>query len=90
MKKEECIRTNASADEITPFLEIPSSPTSEPESLGTPLVPLPPFDNRIPECSDDSLELIYASILKNGDISLGKSRRKGFHGQKGEGKFGKA
>lgn len=38
------------------FLEIPSLPTSEPESLGTPLVPLPPFDNRISECSDDSLE----------------------------------
>ncbi len=90
MKKEECIRTNASAEKITPFLEIPSSPTSEPEGLGTPLVPLPPFDNRISECSDDSLELIYASILKNGDISLGKSGRKGFHGQKGEGKFGKA
>lgn len=54
MKKEECIRTNASADEITPFLD--SSPTSEPESLGAPLVPLPPFDNPISECSDDSLE----------------------------------
>lgn len=82
MKKEECIRTNASADEMTPFLEIPPSPTSEPESLGMPLVPLPPFDNRISECSDDSLELIYASILKDGDISLGKSRRKGVHGEK--------
>ena len=29
-------------------------------------------------------------FLKNGDISLGKSRRKGFHGQKKGRKFGKA
>ena len=47
MKMEECIQMNASADEMTPLLEIPSSPTSEPESLGKPLVPLLPFDNRI-------------------------------------------
>lgn len=76
MKKEECIRTNASAEKMTPFLEIPSPPTSEPESLGTSL-PLPPFDNRISECSEESLEpppLIDASILKNGDV--GKKQKK--------------
>lgn len=77
---------------MAPFLEIPSPPNSQPKNLGTSL-PLPPFDNRTSECSEESLEpppLIDDSILKNGDISLEKSRRKGFQEQKGEGKFRKA
>lgn len=41
---------------MTPLFEIPSSPTSEPESVWTPLLPLLPFDDRISSCSDDSLE----------------------------------
>ncbi|CAB4286201.1 unnamed protein product [Prunus armeniaca] len=54
--------------------------------------PTPVQTNPRPSASANTIRACTAARreMPNGDISLGKSGRKGFHGQKGEGKFGKA